>query len=86
MLKQSTQVNQPLKNLCKMDHLDKSYFDPHVNLEIEGELIPKVMVDFESQVNILPRSTWVRLSWPELEKYDFYLKLAYQGLVEPLGI
>ena len=34
MLKQSTQVYQPLKKLCKMDHLDKSDFDPQVNLEI----------------------------------------------------
>ena len=69
-----------------MDHLDKSYFDPQVNLEIDGEHTPQFIVDLISQVNILLRSTWVRLGQPKLEKYDFYLKLVDQGLVQPLGI
>ena len=41
--------------------MDKSYFDPQVNLEIEGVLIPQVVVDFGSQVNIIPRAKWVKL-------------------------
>ena len=69
-----------------MDHLYKSFFDRKVNLEIEGELIPRVVVDFQSQVNILLISMWIRLGQPKLEKYGFYLKLVDQGLVEPLGI
>ena len=74
------------KNLCKMDYLNKSDFNPKVNLEIEGVLTLQVIIDFGSQVNILPRATWVRLGRPELEKSNYYLKLVDQGLVEPLGI
>ena len=35
---------------------------------------------------MLPRTTWIKLGRPELEKSDFYIKLTAQGLVEPLGI
>ena len=66
--------------------MDKSNFDPQVNLDIEGVLIPQVVVDFGSQANILPIATWVNIGQLELEKYDFYLKLVDQGLVKPLGI
>ena len=61
MLKERTQVDRPIKNVCKMNHMDKSNFDPQVNLKIEGVHIPQVVVDFGSQVNILPRTTWVKL-------------------------
>ena len=67
-----------------MDYLDRSHFDPKVNLEIRV-MTPQFIVYFGSQVNILPRATWVRLGRPKLEKFDYYLKLADQGLVEPLG-
>ena len=42
MLKERTQVDIPIKNVCKMNHVDKSYFNPQVNLEIEGLLIPQL--------------------------------------------
>ena len=49
-------------------------------------LIPKVMLEFGSQVNILTKDTREKLGWPELVKSDYYLKLADQGLIEPLGL
>ena len=69
-----------------MNHIDIFDFDPQFDLDIEGILIPQVVIDFRSQFNILPRTEWVKLGKPELMKLDFYLKLADQGLVEPLGI
>ena len=86
MLKERPQVDRSIKNVYKINHVDKLDFDPQVNLEIEGVLIPQVVVEFGSQVNILPRDTSVNLGTPKLEKLDFYLKLADQGLVDPLGI
>ena len=28
MLKYQTQVDTPIKNVCKLNHMDKSFFDP----------------------------------------------------------
>ena len=61
-------------------------FDPQVDLQINEFLIPKVVLDFRSQVNILKKDTWGKLGWPQLVKSDYYLKLADQGLIEPLGL
>lgn len=61
MLKEKTQVDRPIKNVCKMNHSDKSEFNPQVNLYIEGVLIPHVVINFGSQVNILPKTTWIKL-------------------------
>ena len=69
-----------------MIHVDKSYFNPQVNLKIEGVIIPQVLVNFGSKVKILPRTTLVKISLLELEKYEFYLKVSDQGVFEPLGI
>ena len=44
-----------------MNQIEISNFDPQVDLDIEGVLIPQVVVNFRSQVNILPRTTWIRL-------------------------
>ena len=61
-------------------------FDPQVDLQINEFLIPKVVLDFGSQVNILTKDTWEKLGRPQLVKSDYYLKLADQGLIEPLGL
>lgn len=55
------QVDRPIKNVCKMNRIDRTNFDPQIGLDIEGVLIPQVVADFGSQVNILPRTTWIRL-------------------------
>lgn len=39
ILKEKTQVNRPMKNVCKINHSDKFDFDPQVELDIEGVLI-----------------------------------------------
>ena len=36
-------------------------FDPQVDLQINEFLIPKVVLDFRSQVNILKKDTWGKL-------------------------
>ena len=61
-------------------------FDPQVDLQINESLIPKVVLDFKSQVNILTKDTWEKLGRPQLVKSDYNLKLADQGLIEPLGL
>jgi hypothetical protein len=62
-----------------------SDFDPQVDLEIDGHMIKQVIVDFGSQVNILPRETWVRLGKPLLHPTMNFLKLADQRFIEPIG-
>ena len=61
-------------------------FDPQVDLQINEFLIPRVVLHFGSQVNILTKDTWEKLGRPQLVKSDYYLKLAKQGLIEPLGL
>ena len=69
-----------------MNQVDKSNLDLQVDLEIKGVLIPQGVVNFGSQVNIFPKSTWLKLGRPQLIKFDFYLKLVDKGLVKPLEI
>jgi hypothetical protein len=69
-----------------MNKVDKFDLDPLVYLEVEGVIIPQVVVYFDSQVNIFPKRTWLKLAQPHLTKPDFYIKLAYQGFVQYLGI
>ena len=64
----------------------QSDFDPQVDLQINEFLIPRVVLNFRSQVNILTKSTWEKLGQPQLVKSDYYLKLADEGLVKPLGL
>ena len=64
----------------------QSDFDPQVDIQINEFLIPRVVLDFGSQVNILTKSTWEKLGRPQLVKSDYYLKLVDQGLIEPLGL
>ena len=64
-----------------MNQVDRSNLNPQADLDIEGVLIPQVVLDFGSQVNILPKTTWIKLGRPELVKSNFYLKLANQGLI-----
>ena len=52
---------------------------------VNGYTIPQVVVDFGSQVNILPRSTWVKLGRPQLYESDVYIRLADQGIIAPIG-
>jgi hypothetical protein len=39
-------------------------YDPQVDLEIDGNMVKKFIVNFGSQVNILPWDTWKHLGRP----------------------
>jgi hypothetical protein len=60
-------------------------FDPQFDLEISGYVIKQVVVDFCSQVNILPRETWIQLGKPPLVPTMNLLKLEDQRFIEPIG-
>jgi hypothetical protein len=49
-------------------------------------LIKEVVVNFGSQVNNLPRETWIRLGQLALAQTMNYLKLVDQRLIETIGI
>ena len=44
------------------------------------------MLDFGSQLNIMTHDTWEQLGRPRLYESGIYLKLADQGLIEPIGV
>ena len=44
------------------------------------------MLDFGSQVNITTRDNWEQMGRPQLYESGIYLKLADQGLIEPIGV
>ena len=67
-----------------MSNNTQNDFDPQVDLQINEFLIPRVVLDFGSQVNILRKDTWEKLGQPQLVKSDYYFKLVDQGLIEPL--
>ena len=48
--------------------------------------VRQVVLDFGSQVNIMTRDTWEQLGRPWLYESGIYLKLADQGLIEPIGV
>ena len=86
MLKDESTTPRISKNIAYMRSNTQNDFDPQVDLQINEFLIPKVVLDFRSQVNILRKDTWEKLVRPQLVKSDYYLKLANQGLIEPLGL
>ena len=64
----------------------QNYFEPQFDMQINESLIPKVVLGFGSQVDILTKNTWEKLGRPQLVKFDYYLKLDNQGLRDPLGL
>ena len=86
MLKDESTTPRISKNIAYMSNNTQNDFDPQVDLQINEFLIPKVVLEFKSQVNILTKDTWEKLGQPQLFKYDYYLKLANQGLIKPLGL
>ena len=82
----STNSEKQTKNICSLNQKDKNDVDPLVDLEIEGFHVRQVVLDFGSQVNIMTRDTWERMGRPRLYESGIYLKLADQGLIEPIGV
>jgi len=48
--------------------------------------IPQVVIDFRSQFNVVPRSTWVKIGRPQLHESAIYIRLMDQGLIAPIGM
>ena len=86
MLKDESTTPRISKNIAYMSNNTQNDFDPQVDLQINEFLIQKVVLDFGSQVNILTEDTWEKLGQPQSVKSDYYLKLADQGLIEPLDL
>jgi hypothetical protein len=85
ILREYKEGQRPSKDVRQLSYKHK-YYDPQVDLEIHRVMIEHVVVDFGSQVNILPRDTWIWLGRPSLSPTLNYLKLVDQILIEPIGI
>ena len=86
MLKDESTTPRISKNIAYMSNNTQNDFDPQVDLKINEFLIPKVVLYFGSQVNILTKDTWENLGWTQLVKSNYYLKLSDQVLIKPLGL
>ena len=58
MLKYESTIRRISKNISYMSSNTQNDFDPQVDMQINESLIPKVVLDFGSQVNILTKNTW----------------------------
>ena len=85
-IKHNNNTERQTKSICSLNKKDKSDADPLVDLEIEGYHVRQVVLDFGSQVNIMTRDTWEQLGRRRLYESGIYLKLANQGLIEPIGV
>jgi hypothetical protein len=85
ILREYKDVQRPTKDANHLSYNNK-YYDPRVDLEIEGMMVNQVVIDFGSQVNIFPRETWIRMGRPSIVPTMNYLKLVDQRLIEPIGI
>jgi hypothetical protein len=61
ILKEEVYTPKVSKNIAYMGSNIHNDFDPQVDLQINELLIPKVVLDFGSQVNILTKSTWEKV-------------------------
>ena len=68
ILKEETNTPKITKNIAYMSSNTHNDFDPQVDLQINEFLIPRVVLDFGSQVNILTKSTWEKFGRPQLVK------------------
>jgi hypothetical protein len=58
ILREYKEGKRPFKDVTQISYKNKDY-DPWVELEIIWVLINQEVVDFGSQVNILPHDTWI---------------------------
>ena len=85
-IKHNNNTKKQTKNICSLNQKDKSDADQLVDLEIEGYHVQQVVLDFGSQVKIMTHDTWEQLGRPRLYESGIYVKLADQGLIEPIGV
>ena len=85
-MKHNNNSEKQTKNICSLNQKDKSDADPLVDLEIEGYHVRQVVLDFDSQVNTMTWDTWEQLGRTRLYEFGIYLKLADQGLIQPIRV
>ena len=61
ILKEESITPRISTNIAYMSSNTQNDFDPQVDLQINKFLIPRVVLDFGSQVNILTKDTWEKL-------------------------
>lgn len=86
ILKNESHNEKRIKDIFHLNQFDRFYVNPQVNFEIEGFLVPQVIIEYGSQVNIFIKISWIKLGQSQLVKSYFYLKLIDHGLVKPLKI
>jgi hypothetical protein len=60
ILRDYKENQRPTKSVRKLSqYITTSDFDPQVNLKFDGHKIKQVVVNLGSQVNILPKETWI---------------------------
>ena len=64
ILKEEAYIPKIKKNIAYVGSNIQNDFDPQVHLQINELLIPKVVLDFGSQVNILTKNTCEKLGRP----------------------
>ena len=52
-MKHKNNTKKQSKNICSLNKKDKSDAEPLVDLEIEGYHVRQVLLDFNSQLNIM---------------------------------
>jgi hypothetical protein len=82
ILREYKEDQRYVKILCQ---LSQERNTTEFNLEINGNMIKEVVVNFGSQVNILPRETWIQLRKPLLQPTMNFLKLVDQRFIEPIS-
>ena len=55
-------------------------YDPQVDLEMEGSFVPQVVVNFGSQVSILPKYTCRNMGIPHLVQSIFFSKVTWSNI------
>ena len=85
-VRQSNTSGKIQKTIYSLGKSESPYLDPLVDLVVNGYNIRQVVVDFGSQVNVLPRSTWIKIGRPQLQESGIYIRLVDQGLIAPIGV
>jgi hypothetical protein len=76
ILREYKEEKIPIKILCQLSQEEQTNeFDPQFDLKINKNLIKQVIFDFRSQVNILPRETWVQIEKPPMQHIMNFMKL-----------
>ena len=63
-MKHSNNIEKQTKNIYSLNQKEKIDANPLVDLEIKGYHVQQVVLNFNSQVNIMTQDTWEQLGIP----------------------